>query len=166
MQQFLRFRMGCHRLPETRVHGLAPQDCGGFGTCVSIALLDMRNIWLLSALQCRTYVTGAPISLRVRREVLGARRRLLERLALLFADRQFVGSNPPDDTGNFNDSAHVRPVVATPETSRAALPKILLGNMNDSWEAPQHPSKKGGSLLSCMWSSAQSMRLQPLHRPR
>lgn len=44
------------------------------------------------------------------------RRRLLERIAILTADRQVASSNPPDDKGNSCDSAQIRSVVATPET--------------------------------------------------
>jgi len=32
------------------------------------------------------------------------------------ANRQVAGSDPPEGTGNFCDSAHIRPVVAIPET--------------------------------------------------
>ena len=72
MQRFLRFRMGCHRLPRdtVQVHGLASPGCRDSATYVSIGPLGMRSTWCLSALHCRIYVTSAPISLTVRRQTL------------------------------------------------------------------------------------------------
>ena len=35
---------------------------------------------------------------------------------MIVADHQVAGSNPPTDKGIFCGSAHIRPVVATPET--------------------------------------------------
>ena len=48
-------------------------------------------------------------------------------VSIVIANRQVPGSNPPEDTGNFCDSAHIRPVVAIPETPiTGATQKSLL----------------------------------------
>ena len=52
-----------------------------------------------------------------------------------------AGSNPPDDKGNFCDSAHIRPVVATPETPTTGATQK--SSWNFGWFTKGGPSTHG-----------------------
>ena len=81
----------------------------------------------------------------------------------LYMPLYIAGSSPPTDKGIFSDSAHIRPVVAIPETPTTGATQKPPGISNGlQREAPPRIVTKG-VYETCLGVISQLTRLQTVH---